>query len=301
MSKIQDALAKIQREKQLDAAAEPKPNPLGQINETRQEKALDLASGASLRDGYNGPFVELDVNEIRDVGLLGPEDKERELQDEYRQIKRPLLKNAHPSNPLREDNANVIMVCSAESGEGKSFTSINLSFSLALERDVEVLLIDADILKPQLSELFGLRGQRGLTDLLEDESLRPEDVISKTDNPKLSIMPSGAPHRLGTELLSSGRMRQLAEQFFAANKQRIILIDSSPLLSTTEAVAMTNWVGQILMVVKAGATERAKVAQAIELLDQDKPINLVLNQADTSRFSVYYGYGYGYGNSEAEG
>lgn len=300
MSKIQDALNKIQRQGTPPASAEEKHAPLGRVNETIQTgvfRAGDDDASDYCFNRYRGPKIELDIEEIRNAGLLGPADKERELQDEYRQIKRPLLRNIAAGEEAIGEAANVIMVCSAESGEGKSFTSINLSFSLAVERDIEVLLVDADILKPQISSLFGLADRPGLTDLLENSSLDPDDVVSPTDIPGFAVLPAGAPHRHGTELLSSQRMHRLASDYLAKSTSRVVVIDSSPLLQTTEAMAMTRWAGQIVLVVKAGHTERSKVLQTMELLDQDKAINLVLNQAGASRFTAYYGYGYPYGGS----
>ena len=299
MSKIQDALKKIQRDQTGAAGAGAGHDlQLGRVNETIETAIVTDEDGAApfFYNRYRGPKIELDIEEIRNAGLLGPADRERELQDEYRQIKRPLLRNAAMGEESIGEAANIIMVCSAESGDGKSFTSINLSFSLAVERDIEVLLVDADILKPQISGLFGLQDRPGLTDLLEDDSIKPDDVISPTDIGGLAVLPAGAPHRHGTELLSSRRMRRLASDYLASSKNRIVVIDSSPLLQTTEAMAMTSWAGQIVLVVRAGHTERSKVLQTIELLDQDKAINLVLNQADSSRFTAYYGYGnYPYG------
>ena len=190
MSKIQDALKKIQRD-QSDAAGTGAGHDLqlGRVNETIETAIVTDADGAApfFYNRYRGPKIELDIEEIRNAGLLGPADRERELQDEYRQIKRPLLRNAAMDEASIGEAANIIMVCSAESGDGKSFTSINLSFSLAVERDIEVLLVDADILKPQISGLFGLQDRPGLTDLLEDDSIKPDDVISPTDIGGLAV------------------------------------------------------------------------------------------------------------------
>lgn len=289
MSKIQEALAKIQRER-------GRPPPL-QNEATEPFGALSdrPAPAPGGRHRYRGPLVDIDLDEIRAAGLIGPENKERELLDEYRRIKRPILRNLRAEGDMRVPCANVVLICSAEAGEGKTFTCINLSFSIALERDHEVLLIDADILKPQISHLFGLGNRPGLTDLLGDESVAVEDVISPTDVDGLAVLPAGAPHTHGTELLSSSRMKRFVQDYLAADPHRVVLIDSSPLLLTTEALAMTSFVGQIVMVVKAGVTEQGKVAEAVEKLDDKKPVNLILNQATGGLLGGHYGYDYGYG------
>src|SRR5690606_6116067 len=119
------------------------------------------------------------------------EHQERELADQYRQIKRPLIANAIGRGVQKPKNGHLIMMASALPGEGKTFTSINLALSLALEKDISVLLADADVPKPHISRIFGVETEPGLIDVLANESLDVESLILPTDTPHLSILPSG--------------------------------------------------------------------------------------------------------------
>ena len=87
-------------------------------------------------------------------------------------------------------------------GEGKTFSSINLALSMAREKDHSVLLVDADVAKPQTSEIFGATDEPGLLDLLEDSKMKPKSAILQTDVPGLTILPAGRSRESATELLA---------------------------------------------------------------------------------------------------
>src|SRR3546814_17372152 len=92
-----------------------------------------------------------------------------------------------------------ILVCSAQPGEGKTFCAINLALSMAAEKDVQVLLVDADFAKPSILSTFGLSGGAGLMDALADPSVPVDACIIRTDLPTLSVFPAGRPPNEATE------------------------------------------------------------------------------------------------------
>jgi len=237
--------------------------------------------------------VRIDVPALRASGLLAPESDQRQLAEEYRIIKRPLLAGLKGENALRLGN--VIVVASALPGEGKTFTAINLALSLALERGCEVLLVDGDVAKPHISQLFGLESEPGLLDLVGAAARSFEDTIVKTDYPSLYILPAGSRNLQATEILRSERTASLLAAL-AAESHRIVLIDSPPLLVTSEAGVLTSLAGQVVLVIKAAHTPQDAVLHAIETITDDKPVSLVLNQADAvpeHRYAYYGQYGYG--------
>lgn len=249
-------------------------------------------------DARPGPAAEplrLDLNRLRASGALAPPSMETQVKDEYRRIKRPLLANVSGRGAVAVENGNRIMITSALAGEGKTFTSFNLALSLAQERDISVLLVDGDVARPTTSRILGIQDRRGLLDLLTDERLRPDDLVIPTDIPGLSVLPAGQRHSLSTELLSSERMDSVVDALAQQRSRRIVLFDSPPLLVTSESVALSGPMGQVVVVVKAGQTLRQQVQGAIGLLDPTKAINLVLNQTRQYQGQDYYGgYGYGY-------
>lgn len=237
--------------------------------------------------------LTIDINSLRAGGYLPEEVKDREFADHYRQIKRPLIHKAMSSHAAGSTVADprLIMVTSGLPGDGKTFTSINLAFSMARERDVSVLLVDADLLKPHVSRIFGLHHEPGLTDALVDEAVNVESLIMATSVRGLSILPAGTPTDGTSELLHSNRMRQIAKGLCTFNPRRIVLLDSPPLLITTEGPALVSIAGQVVLVVRAGQTPRRAVVDAIALIDAQRAGGIVLNEAHVGVLSGYYGYG----------
>ena len=238
--------------------------------------------------------VVLDLERIRAMGLLVPDARRSRIKEEYRHIKRPLLMNAAGKSATVAEHANLIMVTSARPGEGKTFTVCNLALSIAAERDRTVLLVDADVIKPSVARTLGFETEQGLVDLLIDDQLELADVLVDTNVPSLTILPAGSTHHLSTELLASDNMRKLATEMSHRYADRIIVLDSPPLLVTTEASVLATLAGQIVMVVEAGRTHQSQVQEALALLDPSQIIGFVLNKKRGVLGSDYYGYGYGY-------
>lgn len=259
-----------------------------------------LQPAAPIAPASPGYVVHIDRAALREMELLPPLNLERLIASQYQHVKRPLVASAlGKAGASAEVNSkgNVIMMTSALPGEGKTFTSINLALSMALEKDTHVLLIDSDVVKPRLSGIFGLEDRPGLLDLLVDGSLRPESVILPTDVKGLSIMPAGRPRDGSTELLASARMEQVVAEL-GAGRKRIVLFDTPPLLLTTEARAMVPVMGQVVLVIRAEVTSRSAVVDALDAIGEGTPISLILNQSSAAPSTGYYGYG-SYGNSSA--
>ena len=123
---------------------------------------------------------------------------------------------------------NVILVASAMSGAGKTFCSVNLAASISLERELNVLIIDADVAKPHISAAFGLDERPGLIDLLENEDSKIEDFLVRTDLNDIQVLPAGRRHTQSTELLASERMGALISELATRYADRIIVMDSPP-------------------------------------------------------------------------
>ena len=170
---------------------------------------------------------------LRAAGYFPEPERDAQFADQYRRIKRPLIDKAL-AGASGIGEARVILVTSALPGDGKTFTSINLALSMALERDISVLLVDSDVAKRHFSEIFGLQAQPGLLDALVDEHLEPESLIVPTSVRGFSILPAGSRMAGTAELLSSNRMRQIVTGLCARNPRRIVLLDSPPLLVTNE-------------------------------------------------------------------
>ena len=232
----------------------------------------------------------IDLQELRAKGYLPEPDLDRSFVEYYRRIKRPLIEKALAvSTGVGESR--VIMVASAVPGDGKTFTSINLALSMARERDMSVLLVDSDVAKQHITGIFGLSRERGLLDALQDDTIDPESLVVPTTIRGLSILPAGSRAEGTPELLSSNRMRYIAENLCAADTGRILLLDSPPLLITNEGRALLKIAGQVILVIRANTTPRQAVLAAIQMIDARQAGGLILNDVTSASSEGYYGYG----------
>jgi len=249
-----------------------------------------------LAQAGSGKRVKLDLDGLKAAGLVDPRSKQvNRTTEEFRHIKRPLLMNIRGEGASIVPNANMIMVSSALSGEGKTFTSINLAMSIAMEMDKTVLLVDADVAKPDVTKRLGVEAEKGLIDLLLGDGLTLPEVLLRTDIPKLTLLPSGSRHVHSTELLASERMRQLTLELSSRYPDRIVIFDSPPLLLTSEARVLAGLMGQVVLVVEESMTRQHVVKEAVELLHDNEIVGIVMNKGrHGSGESGYGGYGYGY-------
>ena len=282
MSLVEQALARLRQTNTAKA----------NVDENRSEGAVPAArTKARSTSAAVATQLTLDVGRLRAAGYLPEESKDRQFANHYRQIKRPLIAKASSEHPVGVLDSRVIMVTSALPGDGKTFTSVNLALSMARERDSSVLLVDADSPKPRVSEIFGLREQAGLLDALEDDTIEIDSLIVPTNVRGFSLLPAGRPVEGASELFSSDRMRQLLMSLVSNDPRRIVLLDSPPLLITSEGRALIKCAGQVLLVVHAGQTPQHAVRDAIALIDEKQAGGLVLNQGQAGLTESYYGYG----------
>lgn len=239
-----------------------------------------------------GRVITIDQDALRAAGLLAPKHQDHEIAGQYRQIKRPLIVAALGRGRERVRNGRLIMVASALPGEGKTFTAINLAFSMAMERNLNVVLVDADVVKPQISKMFGVDAEPGLLDAVTDQAIDLERLIIPTNVPKLFVMPAGAQSERATELLASERMAEAMNWLLEQDSNRIFIFDSSPLLLTTEAPALADVSGQVVVVVRAEHTEHHVLLGALNRLPEGCSPSLVLNHSTLKNKNYdYYGYG----------
>jgi receptor protein-tyrosine kinase len=293
MSLLENALKKLQSARQApgqEAVNLGVRGPAASVVPVARKKKVSI----------EGPKHHVSQLDLIRGGLLAAEDHAVVVADEFRKIKRPLIVTAFSAAPPSEGHANVIMITSPLPRAGKTFCSVNLAVSMSLERDLNVLLVDADVAKPHITREFGLGGAPGLIDLLVDDGGRLDEMLVRTDLNDIQVLPAGRTHPQATELLASDRMSRVVTELATRYADRVILLDSPPLLITSEAQALASQVGQIALIVEAGQTTHQQLTQTIEALDTTKPINVVLNKARNwswtrgGDYSGEYGYGHGF-------
>lgn len=239
--------------------------------------------------------IILNGEKLIERGFIYSSDSAHHIQEEFRHIKRKLLNNAFGPAAKTLKHSNLIMVSSSTPNEGKTFISINLALSIALEQDNTVLLIDADVLRPSLHRELEFESKKGLLEYLLAEVDSLSEVIYNTNIPNLKIIPAGKPHHLTNELLASARMAQLAEELAERYPDRLVIFDCPPILGVTETPVLSSFVGQAVVVVEESKTKINDVKLAVSQLNEDIAIGCVMNKAIRSKKDEYGYYGYGYG------
>lgn len=282
---VVDAESASSDQKDVDAAAVP------------SARAMEDASRVSPEVKTTSSYTEINLIKLQVAGYLTPITNRIRLAEEYRIVKRPLLLKALSRGEDKSAIRHLIMVTSALPGEGKTFTAINLAMSMASERDLNVLLMDMDVHQQDLAAELGIGEGPGLIDLIVDKNLDLPDVLVRTNVPNLTVLPSGAQHPQATELIASQRMVELMQDLATRYQDRVIVIDTPPVLSSSEPSVLALHVGQILMVVEMGRTSRRAVEQALPLIGGCEDVSFMLNKTifapNAERFGSYSYYVYG--------
>ena len=246
--------------------------------EPAQEPAVKLGGG----------FVEIDREILRDNRLIVPEDPVTGLLEEFRIIKREILADARMSH---DPAARRILLSSPHAGEGKTFCAANLAIALSAERDVEVLLVDADVMDPSITHVFGIEDAPGFMDAVAGDHQAPEELAIETDIDGLFIMPAGSCSASDTEYLASARTERVLDRLTRGATNRFVIFDTPPALAASPAAELAAYVGQALLIVRADETSRAAIEDAQKLLSACGDLKLMLNAAQFSpsgrRFGNY--------------
>ena len=242
-----------------------------------------------LRAAVARTHVDIDLARLSANGYVTPQSPRSRLAEEFRVIKRPLLVNARGKTGATALNSNRIMVTSSTAGEGKTYVSLNLALSLAMELETHVLLVDADATRPAVLDRLALPPAKGLLDLLVDPALSPDSLILSTNVERLSILPAGSPQEQSTELLASDGMNRLVERLTAEDPRRIVLFDAPPLLGASESRVLASHMGQVILVIAADNTPQGTVAEALATVENCPVVLTLLNRVSPGDHGHYYG------------
>ena len=181
-----------------------------------------------------------------------------------------------------------IVVTSSSPGEGKSTTVANFGVVLA-QTGSRVCLVDSDLRRPTLHRIFGLGNSRGLTTALLD-GLPFTEVAQPTNVTGLSVLTSGPVPPNPAELVGSNRMREALEA--ATGEYDMILLDSPPVVSVADAVALATFADGVVMVVQTGKVPYEVIRRATGqiLAVKGRILGVVINGVNMKRDGYYYDY-----------
>jgi receptor protein-tyrosine kinase len=256
-----------------------------------EQTAQQTSDSSTASETAKRNYAHIDLERLAEQNFVAIATERKQIYEEYRVIKRKLINNAFGALSSTLHHPNLILVTSTRPGEGKTFTSINLALSIALEQDKTVLLVDADVLRPNVSRTLGVKHPVGLTDYLSSDKYQVSDILLSTNVERLKVITAGRPHHLSTELLASDKMLELVAEFASRYRDRIVIFDAPPLLGVNETAVVAGMCGQAVVVLEENATRLHELEKALSLLPQDLAVGFVMNK---SRQSLEQGYGYGY-------
>jgi capsular exopolysaccharide synthesis family protein len=193
----------------------------------------------------------------------------------------------------------LIAVTSPSAGDGKTLTSINLAGVLSHGSDARVLLIDADLRRPEIATRLGIVAvnSRGLVDAVADDRVSLDEVTHKIDGFNLSVVPAGVTRLPVHEILRSPRLERLLQS--AREQYDFIVVDTPPLLPVFDASLVAKLVDGLLLVVAANQTPRKLLGEALTHLDPSKVLGLVFNRDTQPLFGYYDSSYHGYFDASA--
>jgi capsular exopolysaccharide synthesis family protein len=201
--------------------------------------------------------------------------------EQYRTLRTRIVLNEN-GEPRR-----VLLVTSPGEGDGKSVTSANLALTMAQEFNRRIVLVDGDLRRPGVHELFGLSPTPGLADVLAG-NVALDDALVDLPDFNLSVLPAGLTPERPAELLGSIAMRRMLDALRTRFDR--VLVDMPPVIPLADVGVLAPQVDGALLVVRAGATKRPEIERALSVFDANRIVGLVLNGTGGTQpdYSAYY-------------
>jgi capsular exopolysaccharide synthesis family protein len=208
---------------------------------------------------------------------------------------RRLLHNV--SRPIRGVAPRSILVTSALTGEGKSTIAAMLAMTSAHHKKRNTLLIDSDLRRPVVHKMFNVENTIGFANLLTNEA-DFDDAIKATAIPNLWLLPIGSAENNPIEVFREDTIRKVIER--AVFRFDSVFVDCAPIIPVSDPAIMSTAVDGVVLIIKAGSTQREIIERAIEIIKKAEAnvLGLVLNNVEGALpyhyGSEYYGQYYGH-------
>ena len=261
MEKIQQALERAKRQREAN-------NTNNKSGVDRQTQATDVQSIVYTRTQSVEGHTETQ-RENRILSAMG----HSEYADAFKILSTQVMQR------MDEHQWSSLAVTSVGDDEGKTTTAINLGISIAKEIEYTVLLVDANLRKPELHKYFGITPEFGLSDYLQNDVDLADILIRPGDIDHFVILPGGSPIMNSTEMLGSPKMCSLVEELKDRYPKRVVIFDLPPVLSTADSLSFVPCIDCALIVVEDDTTKEVDLKHAVELLSVTNIIGTVLNKA----------------------
>ncbi|HVO96536.1 MAG TPA: CpsD/CapB family tyrosine-protein kinase [Bryobacteraceae bacterium] len=296
MSKIFDALKKADHLREAGVVEPALDEAPAAPSRSSAETATAVVEEAPVLPAESGPVEEPQPEQVRSerpsnlvslrISALSPvfpfEDVHSRAAEQYRIVRTKIMH--HPMQPRS------IVVSSATSGDGKTVTAINLAAVLALKQDFQILLIDADLRRRDVSQVLGIPEKPGLANVLKGECGLDDTLLQLEQFPNLWILPAGVADRNPGELLASPRWRDVVME--CKHRFNYMIVDATPMAAVADFDLIQVACDGVILVVRPDHTDRKTCMKALETMPKDKLIGSVLNCVED--WFLYKGQSYGY-------
>jgi capsular exopolysaccharide synthesis family protein len=271
MEKIQVALEKARQKRAvaLDSG--------GRAGERGAVRRLPVGGGADLE---SIPVVPASMGQMRRHRIVSMAGRGAALEA-FRMLR------THVLNRLNAIGGRSVAITSPEQGEGKTFVAVNLAIVLAQLAERSALLIDADLRRPSVCRCLGIQPTGELSDCLVGERALDECLI-RPGIDDLVLLPQRKAVQRSSELLASPRMTALTEELKARFPDHILVFDCPPLLVADDPLVVQRLVEGVLVVIQEGATTRASLTRAAEIIGEERYLGSVMNNAQWESVPSYY-------------
>lgn len=261
----------------------PRHQPASNVTRTIKPAAVALTGTPDHADESDAVRARLSASLAEKV--IVDRETPHQIREQYRTLGAVLL------DAQAESGTRVVMVASAVPSEGKTLTACNLALTLSESYQKRVLLIDGDLRRPTLQEMFRINASSGLSESLLASSDDTKLLIRQV-SPNLSLLPAGRPSSDPMASLTSDRMRRLLEE--ARETFDWVIIDTPPLVLLPDANLLAPMADGVILVVRAESTPHSLVSRAIEAIGRNRTLGVVLNRAhgDEGSYGGYQYYAY---------
>jgi protein-tyrosine kinase len=274
MSRLKKALEKAKKDfPNIQVYQTEKP----EISEDRASEHESVVQPETKIDYSQTKVQPVPHDVLRDNKLFALFSKYK-VNDQIKTLRTQVLKK------LDKIGGTTMMITSANPGEGKTFTSINLGISIAQEINRTVLIVDADLKNPAknhydfATDFFSINVESGLADVLLG-NIKLSDALINPGIEKLTILPGGYYLHNSAELLGSPQMELLVKEIKTRYKDRIIIFDTPAILACADPIQLSKFVESVLFVVEEEKTSAEDIRQSMKLLSDINIIGMILNKS----------------------
>lgn len=262
------------------------------VEKSKRDRGIQPASGMSGASGSRQSAEELGIrvaeldSKVLRRNLILKGDELESATMAYNLLRTQVYRT------LSSKGINNIGITSSHKGEGKSLTAINFAMSLARSIPQDVILVDLDLRRPSIDKKLSIDPGTGMGDYFSNKAALL-DVIFNPGISGLYIAPGKGSLDNASELLSSGKMRQLQTELSRLFPAHFVVYDLPPVLLVDDVMVVSEYLDSMILVATEGETKKEELSRAVTMLDHHNLLGVVLNKSEDGQNGGYYDYYYG--------